>query len=105
MKRFVTAAVLLLAIGIGAYWAIFYGGFYMRFRERAAMDVTFRAEGTQLQARNGQDYVPLILRGVTYPPAFRGTMPLPMTRGRRTTFAGLRPSGTWGLTLSGPPAL
>lgn len=64
MKRFVAAAVLLLAIGIGAYWAIFYGGFYLRFRERAAMDVPFRAEGTQLQARNGQDYVPLILRGV-----------------------------------------
>ena len=32
MKRFVAAAVLLLAIGIGAYWAIFYGGFYLRFR-------------------------------------------------------------------------
>lgn len=38
MKRFVAAAVLLLAVGIGAYWAIFYGGFYLRFGERPSVD-------------------------------------------------------------------
>ena len=64
MKRFVTAAVLLLAIGVGAYWSIFYGGFYLRFGPRPPVEVPFRAEGTQLQVRDGQAYTPLTLRGV-----------------------------------------
>ena len=64
MKRFVAAAVLLLAVGIGAYWAIFYGGFYLRFGERPSVDIPFRAEGTGLQHWDGQGYVPFILRGV-----------------------------------------
>lgn len=64
MKRFVAAAVLLLAIGIGSYWAVFYGGYYLRFGERGEVDVPFRAEGTAFQAWNGQDYIPLVLRGV-----------------------------------------
>ena len=64
MKRFVAAAVLLLAMGIGGYWAVFYSGFYLRFGERPAVDVPFRAEGTELQRWNGQEYVPFLLRGV-----------------------------------------
>lgn len=64
MKRFLAAAVLLLAMGIGGYWAVFYSGFYLRFGERPAVDVPFRAEGTELQRWNGQEYVPFLLRGV-----------------------------------------
>lgn len=64
MKRFVAVAVLLLAIGIGAYWAVFYGGFYLRVGKHHEVDVPFRAEETELQSWTGQDYIPLILRGV-----------------------------------------
>ena len=64
MKRFIAVAVLLLAMGLGAYWAIFYGGFYLRFGEHPPVAVPFRAEGTALQVWTGQDYTPLTLRGV-----------------------------------------
>jgi len=64
MKRFVTAAVLLLAFGIGAYWAVFYGGFYLRLGERRLTEVPFRAEGKAILVRSGQEYTPLTLRGV-----------------------------------------
>ena len=29
MKRFVTASVLLLALALGVYWAVYYNGFYL----------------------------------------------------------------------------
>ena len=64
MKRFITAAVLLLALALGAYWAIFYGGFYLRFGDRPALSVPFRTEGTQLQRQDGPGYTALTLRGV-----------------------------------------
>ena len=44
-------------------FAIFYGGFYLRFGERPSVDIPFRAEGTGLQHWDGQGYVPFILRG------------------------------------------
>ncbi len=64
MRRFVTAAVLLLAIALGAYYAVFYGGLYLRLGKGEAVDLPFRAEGTELQRWNGQDYAALTLRGV-----------------------------------------
>lgn len=64
MKRFMSAAVLLLALVLGGYWAIFYGGFYLPFGERPALSVPFRAEGTELQRWDGEKYTALTLRGV-----------------------------------------
>lgn len=64
MKRFMSAAVLLLALVLGGYWAIFYGGFYLRLGERPALSVPFRAEGTELQRWDGAKYTALTLRGV-----------------------------------------
>lgn len=64
MKRFMSAAVLLLALVLGTYWAIFYGGFYLRLGDRPALSVPFRAEGTELQRWNGEEYTALTLRGV-----------------------------------------
>lgn len=64
MKRFIAAAVLLLALVLGGYWAIFYGGFYLPFGERPALSVPFRAEGTELQRLSGQEYTAFTLRGV-----------------------------------------
>lgn len=64
MKRFMSATVLLLALVLGTYWAIFYGGFYLPFGERPALSVPFRAEGTELQRWDGAKYTALTLRGV-----------------------------------------
>ena len=64
MKRFIAAALLLLAAVIGGYWAVFYRGFYLHFGERPSVSVPFRAEGTELLYWDGQNYVPFILRGV-----------------------------------------
>ena len=64
MKRFMSVAVLLLALVLGGYWAIFYGGFYLPFGERPALSVPFRAEGTEFQRWNGEEYTALTLRGV-----------------------------------------
>ncbi len=64
MKRFLTAALLLLAIALGGYYAVFYGGAYLPMGGDAALSVPFRAEGKQLQRWDGQAYVPLTLRGV-----------------------------------------
>lgn len=64
MKRFVAAAVLLLAIGTGVYWAVFYNGFYLRVGGNSTLDVPFRTVGTEFQCRDGEIYVPLTLRGV-----------------------------------------
>ena len=64
MKRFMSAAVLLLALVLGGYWAIFYGGFYLPFGERPALSVPFRAEGTELHRWDGEKYTALTLRGV-----------------------------------------
>ena len=64
MKRFIAAAILLLAAVIGGYWAVFYRGFYLHFGERPSVSVPFRAEGTELLYWDGQNYVPFILRGV-----------------------------------------
>lgn len=64
MKRFVAAAVLLLAVAVGTYWAVFYNGFYLPISQGSPVSVPFRAEGTELQHWDGQAYAPLTLRGV-----------------------------------------
>lgn len=64
MKRFVAAAVLLLALGLGAYWAIYYQGLYLPSSQKDAPEIWFRAEGKSLQRWDGQEYSNVILRGV-----------------------------------------
>ena len=62
MKRFVAAAVLLLALGLGAYWAIYYQGLYLPSSQKDAPEIWFRAEGKSLQRWDGQEYSNVILR-------------------------------------------
>lgn len=64
MKRFIEAAMLLLVFCLGAYWAVFYGGYYLHLGDRPVLSVDFRAEGTELQRRTEDGYEVLILRGV-----------------------------------------
>ena len=57
MKRFVTASVLLLALALGVYWAVYYNGFYLPSgEERSAVKPPFRTEGKKLCRWDGQKY-------------------------------------------------
>ena len=65
MKRFVTASVLLLALALGVYWAVYYNGFYLPSgEERSAVKPPFRTEGKKLCRWDGQKYTDITLRGV-----------------------------------------
>ncbi|MEY8386146.1 hypothetical protein AALC17_02480 [Oscillospiraceae bacterium 38-13] len=64
MKRFLGTALLLLAVLVGLYWAVFYRGFYLPTGGNTSPDLPFRTEATELRYWDGQDYAPLILRGV-----------------------------------------
>ncbi len=73
MRRFLTAATVLLAIVLGSYYAVYYNGFYLHLGEREeALDIPFRTEGPQLQRRDGQGYTGLTLRGVDVSASFPG---------------------------------
>lgn len=64
MKRFIECVLLLLLLGIGAYWATFYGGYYIPRSEETEISVPFRAQDSRLWRLEGQDYAELRLRGV-----------------------------------------
>ena len=65
MKRFILAAIVLGAIGLGIYYLIYFQGFYIPKDSTAPVEVPFKTEGSLLlQRTQAGDYEEFQVRGV-----------------------------------------
>lgn len=65
MKKFVLCAVLLLAMGLGYFYAVYYQGIFIDFQPNSSIDVPFRTEGTAILVQDASgSYTPLNMKGV-----------------------------------------